>query len=267
METGRKGGIIKAPSYLVWGLPLLFCIPIIIMLVNDTNIDVFFTINSFSKITGDRIWALLTMFADGLIVFVFLAPVIRKKPRLIWAVIFAGILYLVIGSSMKRILDVPRPPQVIAAEHFHLIGPAWLMHSFPSGHATMAFILTGAFALTASRVWVRGLMIVLGSLMALSRVAVGVHWPIDILAGAILGWLSIWLALKFSERMTWTGSAVGQKIIGASLLICCISALFWYSSSYHLVDLEQRIIAALFLCLGLWEYLKLYGISPKKRNH
>ncbi|MFC2158939.1 phosphatase PAP2 family protein [Acidobacteriota bacterium] len=266
MENEKNSNIIKVPSYWIWGLPLLLCIPIIIILINDTNIDVFFSINSISKFTGDRIWALLSLFANGLIVFVVLTPWIRKNPRLICAVMIAGIIYLLVGHSMKILLDVPRPPQVIDPAHFHLIGPAWMKNSFPSGHATMAFILTGVFALTVSRVWLRILLIIAGSLMAMSRIVIGVHWPLDVLAGAILGWLSIWLALKLSAKTRWVWSGLGQRIMGGLLILCCVYALSLYSSSIQMVMFEQRIIAEVFLLIGIYEYLKLFGFDPLRRR-
>jgi undecaprenyl-diphosphatase len=58
-------------------------------------------------------------------------------------------------------------------------------HSFPSGHATIAFAcatVIGA-ALPRARVW----LYVLAALVAWSRVYVGVHFPLDVVAGAVLG--------------------------------------------------------------------------------
>lgn len=60
-------------------------------------------------------------------------------------------------------------------------------YSFPSGHASTA--VAGACALTA--MWPRARLVawVLAALIAGSRLYLGVHYPSDVLAGAVLGWL------------------------------------------------------------------------------
>lgn len=62
------------------------------------------------------------------------------------------------------------------------------MASFPSGHASLFFALAFAIFLFDKK-W--GSLFLLGAvLMGIGRVAAGVHWPIDILAGALIGILS-----------------------------------------------------------------------------
>lgn len=66
--------------------------------------------------------------------------------------------------------------------------------SFPSDHATIAF----AMAITISYVnkrWGRWL-IYLAVLVALGRVLVGVHYPSDVIAGALVGWLFAYFAKR-----------------------------------------------------------------------
>jgi undecaprenyl-diphosphatase len=58
-------------------------------------------------------------------------------------------------------------------------------HSFPSGHATVAFACATVLALAVPRLRVP--LFVLAALIAFSRVYVGVHYPFDVLAGAVLG--------------------------------------------------------------------------------
>jgi undecaprenyl-diphosphatase len=58
-------------------------------------------------------------------------------------------------------------------------------NGFPSDHATFAFAAAGALL-----VWRRGpglLCLAAASLIAVSRVYVGVHWPSDVLAGGVVG--------------------------------------------------------------------------------
>jgi undecaprenyl-diphosphatase len=59
-------------------------------------------------------------------------------------------------------------------------------HSFPSGHATVAFACATVLALAVPRLAVP--LYVLAGLIAFSRVYVGVHYPLDVLAGAVLGY-------------------------------------------------------------------------------
>ena len=57
--------------------------------------------------------------------------------------------------------------------------------SFPSGHATVAFACATVLALALPRL--RWPLFALAALIAFSRVYVGVHYPGDVLAGALLG--------------------------------------------------------------------------------
>jgi len=60
--------------------------------------------------------------------------------------------------------------------------------SFPSGHATFAFALAAGVALH-NRKWGNALL-ALAALVAFGRVAAGVHYPTDVVAGAVVGLLA-----------------------------------------------------------------------------
>ena len=251
--------------YWVWGLPLVVLITSCAIYFSHSNHSLFFTINSLSQYTGDLVWAVLTFFSDGLVSFIILLPWIRKKPKLIWAVLIAAIIFTLIGQGIKRIVDVPRPPQVLAPEAFRLIGPDWGQHAFPSGHAAMIFMLAGAFVFTTHRKWLKWLLIVFASLIALSRVVVGVHWPLDILAGATLGWLGVWVGLHLSKYSAWGWRGIGQKILGIILLAACIVLFFVDYTGYQGIMGFQRMIAIVFFTIGMSEYLMIYGFSLQER--
>ena len=66
-------------------------------------------------------------------------------------------------------------------------------YSFPSGHATVSFACATVLALAVPRLaWP---LYTLAALIAFSRVYVGVHYPFDVLAGAVLG-VAIAIALR-----------------------------------------------------------------------
>jgi membrane-associated phospholipid phosphatase len=70
--------------------------------------------------------------------------------------------------------------------------------SFPSGHATVAFACATALTLAVPRLAVA--FYALAALIAFSRVYVGVHYPGDILAGALLG-LAVALVVARAGRV------------------------------------------------------------------
>lgn len=69
-------------------------------------------------------------------------------------------------------------------------GHQWIEHSpspsFPSRHATIAMAFGVMALLTAPRRWVGVLCLVVALMVGWSRVALGVHFPMDIIAGALI---------------------------------------------------------------------------------
>jgi len=75
-------------------------------------------------------------------------------------------------------------------------------HSFPSGHAVRAFMLT-TLALGLGPLWLGILLFVWAPLVILARVAMGVHYLSDVLVGAVLGVLIGWFMLGIVPRLTF----------------------------------------------------------------
>jgi undecaprenyl-diphosphatase len=69
--------------------------------------------------------------------------------------------------------------------HVHALVSRPHSHSFPSGHATTSFACATVLALMVPRL--RWPLLVLAAAVSWSRVYVGVHYPLDVLAGAVLG--------------------------------------------------------------------------------
>lgn len=81
----------------------------------------------------------------------------------------------------------------------HFLEPKPLVHvpddpSFPSGHAATSFACAALLAWAAPRL--AAPLLLLATAIAFSRVYVGVHYPLDAVAGAALG-LVVALALRF----------------------------------------------------------------------
>jgi membrane-associated phospholipid phosphatase len=75
-------------------------------------------------------------------------------------------------------------------------------HSFPSGHAARAMMLA-VMALGLGPAWFGWLLLVWAPLVTMARVAMGVHYLSDVLAGALFGLAAGWLWLGLIPRLAF----------------------------------------------------------------
>ena len=110
----------------------------------------------------------------------------------VWQMALALALVSILGNGIiKPLVHRPRPALSAASEALTAERPTtW---SFPSGHAASS--VAGAFAL--SRVWpaARIPLWTLAGAIAFSRWYLGLHYPGDIVAGALLGLAVAWFAV------------------------------------------------------------------------
>jgi membrane-associated phospholipid phosphatase len=99
--------------------------------------------------------------------------------------------------GMKALFDRDRPPLRYPEPDALVRVP--LDGSFPSGHAATSF--AGATILAFAFPCLAPLLYVLAAAVAFSRVYVGVHYPLDILGGAVLG-----ILVAFAVRFLVLGS-------------------------------------------------------------
>ncbi len=82
-------------------------------------------------------------------------------------------------------------------------------HSFPSGHAARAFLIA-ALATGLGPLWLAILLWIWAPLVSLARVAMGVHYVSDILAGAVLGIVVALFGLQIYEPLfMWVSGLIG----------------------------------------------------------
>jgi undecaprenyl-diphosphatase len=91
---------------------------------------------------------------------------------------------LAMAVVVSKLVDRPRP-FVADPTGVHLLVKHAADPGFPSDHATAAFAIATAVVLYDRRAGIAALLA--AALLALDRVAVGVHYPADVLAGALLG--------------------------------------------------------------------------------
>jgi membrane-associated phospholipid phosphatase len=87
-----------------------------------------------------------------------------------------------LNAGIKALVDRTRPPGEIGLQ---ALGAVPGSPSFPSGHAMSAFAVAAAIAVLAPRL--RWPVLAVAALIGFSRVYLGVHFWLDVLAGAALG--------------------------------------------------------------------------------
>jgi undecaprenyl-diphosphatase len=114
-----------------------------------------------------------------LVLAVALAVLLRRPELFVWTLAADAVAELA-TDAVKAAVPRTRP-------HLDPLVTVPHTHSFPSGHAATSFACATVLGAAVPSVRVRVALFVLAALVAWSRVYVGVHYPLDVLAGALLG--------------------------------------------------------------------------------
>jgi undecaprenyl-diphosphatase len=159
--------------------------------------NLFLFLNSMCAQWPDAFWQNLTQLGDTLVLLCCMAPVLWFRPAWIYGLIAAIPLGSFLSLFFKNTFNAPRPGDVLSLSDFHAIAPVLSGSSFPSGHAITAFAFAAVLWMSLRheehgvfKRFSQILALLLAVGIGLSRIAMGVHWPQDVLAGACMGWLA-----------------------------------------------------------------------------
>lgn len=150
----------------------------------------------------DKILAFITSLGNAGIIWIVLAVVllILPKTRKTGIIVAAALLMdlILCNLILKNMVARVRPYDVNTAIAILIKKP--LDFSFPSGHTAASFAaMTALFLAKMKKAWIAAL--VLAVLIAFSRLYFYVHYPTDVLGGAVVGILSGIIGYAIVEKI------------------------------------------------------------------
>jgi len=150
-----------------------------------------------------NIWEFISIFGDvqfwtgaALTSLLFLLAVPKKARKNITWFVFLVLPAVIISYSitygLKYFLKIPRPCLGLAT--------CPTSYSFPSGHATVIFAAMTALSLHYRNKKLTVFLMLFGLLVSVSRVMLGVHEPLDVIFGSIIGIVSGFLVYRAYEN-------------------------------------------------------------------
>lgn len=222
---------------------------------------------AFSNGWPPALWEMLTVLGDERVLLAIVLPFCWRHPKWFWGVILGALLAGVAGRLAKEGVAFPRPAGLLPEDQVTVIGHRLNKRAFPSGHTASVFSFAclvlafhgrriGAFAL------------VVAAAAGFSRVAVGAHWPLDVLAGATIGcagaWLAVWLLARPGIGQ-WGASGKphnGLIVVGA----LAVASLPFEHQGYP-DSLPLRVVVCLWGLVGLaiaWRQRSVIGADPTR---
>ena len=172
-------------------------------------------------------WSVLGLgLSAALIAALFADARMAPVATMLWSLLLGGVAL----QLVKHGLALPRPLAVLPPDTVHVIGQQLRAGSLPSGHSAMVAALGCALVRVAwpRARWLAPVIVVLAALGCIARIAVGAHWPSDVLVGAAIGVLSVAAGDAVDARWSlrrWLATANGRRLFAIVQLIAAIVLL------------------------------------------
>ncbi len=174
----------------------------VFVFINQTLANPFFDFVMPAVTDWNKSWIGLSLFAGGWLLLMWKGG---RKGRILGLLLIPLIVMSdqLSSSLLKMLVHRPRPCHlvngILPVGSVRLLVPCGGGYSFPSSHAVNNFAFA-AFLAFYYRRW-QWLLFTYAAVMALSRVIVGVHYPSDILAGSLIGFLCAYVVIGLWESL------------------------------------------------------------------
>lgn len=246
---------------LLW-LAALLAFAAVAVHLSGNNQPLFLILNHWAHDYPAALWSNLTMVADTLFAMAALLAVCATKPDLLPRALLLLLVGTLVVHGSKAFFDAARPAVVLAQDSFYIIGPTLKHHSFPSGHS---FTVFASMALIASqcRLPAQLLLLTVAAAAAFSRMAVGAHWPLDVLTGSALGLIVAAIVLAWRPLPAWSEHPATLLLTVTLLTLGTIYLPFFNSRYPHALFLTSTSAVVAILVALKWFWWPLMKLTTK----
>lgn len=252
---------LNARAMVRWGgaVTAVLALLLALLLATGANQTVFLAVNGQAWPGEAWFWSNVTVLGDTITLLVLLLPFIGRRPDLVWVIMVAVVVVSAGVHGAKLIYNTPRPPAVLPPDLIQVIGFRATTASFPSGHSAAAFAFAGGICLSWFPTSAKVAALTVAVLIGISRMAVGAHWPVDVLGGAIIGWCGVviahWLAARWPH-----GMRRGVQRGAALTLLVVVAFTLWNFDGGYPLGRPLLVLLALAALAGSWSGLRaLFG--------
>lgn len=183
---------------------LLICVSLVSLYSRE---ELHVLCNEYHSPFWDQFFAYATYLGEGWFVLPFCIIGLFTKNRVWMFWLLSFLIILIVVLTLKRVVfpDILRPSAVFKEGSLHLVDGVTLRgrNSFPSGHASSAFLLGFGLCLWFKNRFLQISFAVIAILIAYSRVYLSQHFVVDIMVGSFIAVLISWLTQAWLQTRNW----------------------------------------------------------------